>query len=120
MDFLCVSCLRLHNRSNVSKYTIHRNEDRDKKLLFIEKSKKCDGIHNLCHTCRPALIKGLLRLNFKKLQDIDNIGGIPNKLPDLNLMEKYLLKLTIPFIRIAHVPRTPNLKLVGGSICIQC
>ena len=34
-------------------------------------------------------------------------------------MEKYLLKLTIPFIRVAHVPRTPNLKLVGGSICIQ-
>ena len=46
-------------------------------------------------------------------------GTIPNDLPDLNLMEKYLLKLTIPFIRVAHVPRTPNLKLIGGSVCIQ-
>jgi hypothetical protein len=119
MDFLCVSCLRLHNGNNVSKYKINRNEETDKKLLLIEKSQKYDNNYYLCHTCRPALNKGLPRLNFKKLQDIDNIGSIPNILPDLNLMEKYLLKLTIPFIRVAHVPRTPNLKLVGGSICIQ-
>jgi hypothetical protein len=119
MDFLCVSCLRLHNRINVSKYKIDKNEKTDNKLLLIEKSKKCDGCYYLCKTCRPALIKGLPKLNFESLEDIDNIGSIPNKLPDLNLMEQYLLKLTIPFIRVAHVPRTPNLKLVGGSICIQ-
>ena len=119
MDFLCVSCLRLHSRSNVSKYKKNRNEDRDQKLLLIEKSKNCDGSYYSCHTCRPGLIKGLPRLNFRKIKDLDSIGSIPNYLPDLNLMEKYLLKLTIPFIRVAHVPRTPNLKLVGGSICIQ-
>ena len=74
---------------------------------------------NICKTCRPALYKRLPKLNFQKLEDIDNIGAIPNRLPDLNLMEKYLLKLTIPFIRVSHVPRTPNLKLLGSSICIE-
>ena len=24
-----------------------------------------------------------------------------------------------PFIRVSHVPRSPNLKLVGGSVCIE-
>jgi hypothetical protein len=98
---------------------MNKNEETDNKLLLIEKAQNYDGNYYLCKTCRPALIKGLPRLNFQKLQDIDNIGSIPDKLPDLNLMEQYLLKLTIPFIRVAHVPRTPNLKLVGGSICIQ-
>ena len=37
----------------------------------------------------------------------------------LNLLEQYLIKLTIPFIQVAHIPRTPNLKLLGGSVCIQ-
>ena len=58
-------------------------------------------------------------MNFERLQDIDKIGSIPNRLPDLNLMEQYLLKLTIPFIRVAHVPCSPNLKLIGGSVCNQ-
>ena len=119
MDFLCVSCLRLHNRMNVSKYKSNRNGETDNKLLLIEKSKKCDGNYYVCKTCRTGLIKRLPKMNFKRLQDIDKIGSIPNRLPDLNLMEQYLLKLTIPFIRVAHVPRTPNLKLVGGSVCIQ-
>ena len=58
-------------------------------------------------------------MNFSRVNDLNTIGSIPRDLPDLNLMEQYLLKLTIPFIRVAHVPRSPNLKLVGGSVCIQ-
>ena len=119
MDYLCLSCLRLHNRSNVSRFKRNKNGEVDKKLLLIEKSKNRDGHEYLCKTCRPALYKGLPKLNFQRLQDINNIGSIPYRLPDLNLMEKYLLKLTIPFIRVSHVPRTPNLKMVGSSICIE-
>ena len=119
MDYCCVSCLRLHNRNNVSKYKKNINEDKDKKLLLIAKTSDYEEHHYLCNTCRPALIKGWPRLNFIKLHDIDNIGSLSRKLPDLNLMEQYLLKLTIPFIRVAHVPRSPLFKLIGGSICIQ-
>ena len=37
----------------------------------------------------------------------------------MNLTESYLLKATIPFIRVAHLPRLPHLKLLGGNVCIQ-
>ena len=50
---------------------------------------------------------------------MDKIGSIPHNLPDLNLLESYLIKITIPFIRVAHMPRSPNLKLIGGSVCIE-
>ena len=119
MDYLCVSCLRLHNRSNVSKFKRNKNEEIESKILLIEKSRNWDGNEYICKSCQPALYKRLPKLNFQRLEDIDNIGAIPNRLPDLNLMEKYLLKLTIPFIRVSHVPRTPNLKLLGSSICIE-
>jgi hypothetical protein len=53
------------------------------------------------------------------LEDTNTIGSIPNRLSDPNLMGKYLLKLTMQFIRVLHVSRIPNLKLVGSSICIE-
>ena len=74
MDLLCVSCLRLLSRNNVSKYKVNNNEETDRKLLLIEKSQSCDGYHYVCKSCRPGLIKSLPRLNFGKLQDIDKIG----------------------------------------------
>jgi hypothetical protein len=118
MDVCCVSCLRLHSRQNVTKYKNGKNEENDAKLLLTEKTLNF-GHYYLCRTCRPGLIKGFPKLNWKKTGDINKIGSIPRQLPDLNLMERYLLKLTIPFIRVAHIPRTPNLKLVGGTINIQ-
>ena len=119
LDFLCISCLRLNNKSNTTKYRKNINEDRDKKLLLTMKTMNCDGQHYLCKTCKPGLNKGWPRLNFIKTQDLANVGSIPYDLPDLNLLESYLLKLSIPFIRVSHIPRSPNLKLLGGSVCIQ-
>ena len=63
--------------------------------------------------------KRVSKLELHEDQDLSHISSVPDELPILNLMEQYLLKLTIPFIRVAHVPRSPNLKLVGGSVCIQ-
>ena len=37
----------------------------------------------------------------------------------LNKLESYLLKLCIPFIRIAHCPRGPYLKVLGDLILIS-
>ena len=120
MEYICASCIRTHNRNNVSKYRQSDTiKETDSKLLLIGKTKNQDGWWYLCSNCRPALIKGLPKLNFSRVNDLNTIGSIPRDLPDLNLMEQYLLKLTIPFIRVAHVPRSPNLKLVGGSVCIQ-
>ena len=37
----------------------------------------------------------------------------------MNRLEAYLLKITIPFIRIAHCPRGPYLKVKGDLILIS-
>ena len=37
----------------------------------------------------------------------------------LNRCEAYLLKLTIPFIRIAHLPRSADFKVLGPMICVE-
>ena len=92
---------------------------KDENLILISKTKNIDQNFYLCSNCRPALIKGRPRLNFIKTGDFEKIGSIPNHLPDLNVLESYLLKITIPFIRVSHVPRSPNLKLIGGSVCIE-
>ena len=117
MDFLCISCLRLHSRGSSTKYC--QNQEIDEKVLLLPKTRNTDGNYYKCETCRKKLRKGLPKLNFQNTWDLNNISNIPDELPTLNLMEQYLLKLTIPFIRVAHVPRTPNLKLMGGSVCIQ-
>ena len=57
MDICCVSCLRLHNRQNVTKYKNGKNEENDAKLLLTEKTLHF-GHYYLCRTCRPGLIKG--------------------------------------------------------------
>ena len=119
MEYLCVSCTRLHSRGNVSKHKIDVNKAKDEKLILNSKSRNIDDNFYICGTCKPALTKGLPRMNFIKTGDFDKIGSLPNQLPDLNILESYLLKITIPFIRVSHVPRSPNLKLLGGSVCIE-
>ena len=119
MEYFCVSCTRLHSRNNVSKHKIGVNTAKDEKLILTSKTRNMDNNFYICSNCKPALIKGLPRMNFIKTGDFDQIGSLPNHLPDLNILESYLLKITIPFIRVSHVPRSPNLKLVGGSVCIE-
>ena len=113
-----MSCTRLRGREQVGIWK-EGKENVDKKLLILPCTKSFDGKSYICTTCRPALYRGTPKINMMKLNDISFIGSVPYNLPKLNLMEQYLIKLTIPFIRVVHIPRTPNLKLLGGSVCIQ-
>ena len=46
-------------------------------------------------------------------------GNYERKVLSLNRLEAYLLKSVIPFIRIAHCPRGPYLKVKGDLILIS-
>ena len=118
MEYICLSCTRLRSREQVTIWK-QGNENVDKKLLILPCTESFNAKSYICTTCRPALYKGFPKINIRKLDDMSLIGNIPYSLPKLNLMEEYLIKLTIPFIRVAHIPRSPNLKLLGGSVCIQ-
>ena len=103
MEFVCISCTRLHCRSNVTRHRHGNNLEKDEKLLLIPKTKNIDEHYYICTTCKPALRKETLpRMNFLRTSDFNRIGSIPNCLPDLNVLESYLLKINIPFIRCCN------------------
>ena len=72
----------------------------------------------MCATCYTAFKEGRVpKLNMKTLEDYLQIGAIPFELPKLNNLEAYLIKLCIPFLRLANMPRSPNLKTFG-PMCV--
>ena len=118
MEYLCCSCTRLRSRDQVGIWK-SGNKNVEKKLLILLCTQSFDGKSYICTTCRPALTRGVPKINMLAIDDFNNVGSIPYTMPEINLMEEYLLKLTIPFIRVSHMPRSPHLKLMGGSVCIQ-
>ena len=85
MEYLCVSCTRLHSRGNVSKHRMGVNTTKDEKLILTSRTRNMDDNFYICSNCKPALQKSFPRLNFIKTGDFDKIGSIPNHLPDLNI-----------------------------------
>ena len=74
----------------------------------------------MCGTCYKAFkAKRVPRLNMKTIEDYINVGAIPENLPKLNTLEAYLIKLRIPFLRLANMPRSPNLKVFGSMVCVS-
>ena len=118
MEYMCCSCTRLRSRDQAGIWK-EGKQNVDKKLFISLFTQSFDGNSYVCTTCRPALRRGVPKINMLAIDDFNTIGSIPYSLPNLNLMEEYLIKLTIPFIRVVHMPRSPNLKLMGGSVCIQ-
>mgnify|MGYP001500152005 FL=1 len=74
----------------------------------------------LCDTCYRAFKGGRLPLlNMRKTEDYKKIGEVPLHLPKLNNLEAYLIKIRIPFLRLANMPRSPNLKCYGPMVCVS-
>ena len=91
----------------------------DSGIFFLKEGDKVDGKWRICATCYVSCKKGKVpNLNIKKLDDFVNIGALPYDLPKLNTLEAYLIKLRIPFLRLANMPRSPNLKVFGSMVCV--
>lgn len=81
---------------------------------------KVNNQYRLCETCYRAFKDGRTpRLNMKTTEDYLNIGEIPYDLPKLNSLEAYIIKLRIPFLRLANMPRSPNLKVFGNMVMVS-
>ena len=69
-------------------------------------------INNLKQTCKTPISS--LSKHFKERNDLAE-----RKAVKMNKLESFLLKLVIPFIRLAHCPRGPYLKVKGDLILIS-
>ena len=69
-------------------------------------------IQRLKSTCRIETSSLLRHFN-------ENLETFERKVLQLNKLESFLLKLVIPFIRIAHCPQSSYLKVKGDLILIS-
>ena len=135
--FLCCSDMRYHCRGNVTKLKLMKDHEvaksklterelKDERLrnnTFVnEFTKSYDGFWYICHSCKKTLQKG----NVPPCNEVE-IGFQVDDLPEhlrtedmkLNKCEAHLLKLIIPFVRVAHIPRSAEFKVSGPMICVE-
>jgi hypothetical protein len=144
-SFICVSDLRYHCRGNVKKVkvTTNSNSRRNVKKGKLTANDKCyrdqlimndgedetlpvticeDGEYYICHSCHRTLEKNRVpKCNEKKHQFM--VPELPDEFKTadmkLNNCEAHLLKLIIPFIRVAHIPRSSEFKVFGPVINVE-
>ena len=130
MSYLCSSDLRFHSRGNVTKINLKsRNQNYLEHLIINDGTDDTlpvtvneDSHYYICTSCHRSLIANHIpRCNEKRHQFI--LPDLPDELTTdemkLNKCEAHLLKLIIPFIRVAHIPRSSEFKVMGPVINVE-
>ena len=108
---------------------IENLEEKDivKYACISDKTKEIDGTFSVCRQCKTDIDK---KKDPKKSENL-KLFDFPSEFIDhavkmlgnpdvkLNKLEAFLLKLIIPFIRIAHCPRGPYVQVKGSLILIS-
>lgn len=97
-------------------------ESQLEKLTINPSTRSSDGKFYICFSCKKTIKRGgWPRLNEKHI-DLA-VAPLPANLREkemaLNKCESYLLKLNIPFIRVAHLPRSADFKVIGPMIVVE-
>ena len=81
-----------------------------------------DGKYYICNSCNRALLDNRVPLSNEKVHQF-RVQDLPDEFKTsdmkLNNCEAHLLKLIIPFIRIAHIPRSSDFKVLGPVINVE-
>ena len=140
MDTICSSCIEWKSTSScvhISKLPIERVI---KYCTESELTRNSDGEFRVCNTCKISIdndkeprrcqkeILGLLDYPQEFMKDLEK-HCVPwnktwrndpeKKYLQLNRLEDYILKPTIPFIRIGHLPRGQYFQLKGDLIMVS-
>ena len=102
--FICASC-----KTDIDKDKIPKRSHKD---TFKYANFPTNLITKLKRTCKKSI--NSLSEHFKEKQELEDRKSV-----QMNKLESFLLKLAIPFIRIAHCPRGPYLKVKGNIILIS-
>jgi hypothetical protein len=144
-NIVCTCCVEFKSRSLCVKVTLLTENQQNQYLKSFIKSK--DGKIYICKICRsqiasekkprksgksryqnfPVFFKDHLKtivnymtiLNRRKSSNANISEAEIDETLQLNKLEAHLLKLTIPFVRIAHCPRGRYVKVKGSMILIS-
>ena len=127
LSYICVSDCMLRTRDAVSEVKLDGlrptfTESQLAKLTINPSTRSSDGKFYICFSCKKTIKRGgWPRLNEKHI-DLA-VAPLPANLREkemaLNKCESYLLKLNIPFIRVAHLPRSADFKVIGPMIVVE-
>ena len=142
-DVICCCCIEYKSRYACTKITVLPTAKQKKYLINTKLVVSKDGKRYVCKSCRSQIAKDKIpeksekiylrqadipRHLKKRIQGLTNYGKVLRKNDvsknfeqslELNKLEAHLLKLTLPFIRIAHCPRGAYFKLKGSLIMIS-
>ena len=127
LNYICTSECRYRPKASMTEVIMRGNKktfnmQQIGHLTLNEETRSLDGKFYVCKHCKDTIKKNKTpSCNEKKHNFI--IPGLPEELktPEmrLNRLEAHLLKLIIPFIRIAHIPGTGGFKIKGGMITVE-
>ena len=85
-------------------------------------TKSFDGQWYICHGCKRSIERGNVPSCNEKHHNFQ-VPDMPHEFKTedmtLNKLESHLLKLIIPFIRVVHIPRSSEFKILGPMICVE-
>ena len=139
MELVCAVCLE---RKSTTQCSLAKNMKEGKYKEYIIENKltlNIDGNYYICKSCKIQMNKNFEPRRCQKgvsdfltfpesmsvllesicyPKNIDEKNDPEKKYLKLNRCEDYLLKLIIPFIRVAHLPRGRYFKVIGDLILI--
>ena len=127
LNHICASDCRYRPLSSLTKVILKGPKQtftaqQLKLLTLTDDTKSIDGQYYVCKACKDTIKKGKIptcnesvyKFRIKKLPE-----KFQTKEMELNRLEAHLLKLIIPFIRIAHLPGAAEFKVKGGMITVE-
>ena len=125
LDVKCCCCLEFKSRQACT-YNAEKLDDEGQKCCNLDKyTRNIDGSHKVCNDCKQTI---KARKIPKKAERDYMLHAFPQQFltqfelnnKELNKLEQFLLKLVIPFIRVAHCETSyETLKVRGNMICIS-
>ena len=127
LNYICTSECRYRPKASMTEVIMRGNTktfnmQQIGHLTLNEETRSLDGKFYVCKHCKDTIKKNKTPSCNEKNHNFI-IPGLPEELktPEmrLNRLEAHLLKLIIPFIRIAHIPGTGGFKIKGGMITVE-
>ena len=114
----CNKTVYCKNRSNAklcitSKY-VHRCDDNCQETCKFKSTSY--GSEWICHTCHRHLMAG--QMPPQAAANKMDLFPIPPELKQLNILEKQLIALTLPFMKIVSLPKGGQRGIHGPTICV--
>ena len=119
LTYICTSECRYRPKASMVLVYKQKFSDEQMQLLILnDETRSIDGEHYVCMPCRKTIKEGKCPpCNESEYKFM--IDKLPIEFMTLSKLESHLLKLVIPFVRIAHIPGYGEFKVKGPMLTVE-